>query len=471
MTLRQAIQIAVSSSRATRSAFIGRRREINDLRSAEHEFRPSVDVFASATTDGSSVDGLTLGQSAADAAAALRLAFRTGGQLSYRIQGSVVDADDDLAASRRYGHALSLSQPLLRGRGPAATASQRFARLSDEGAALGLEATLSDIVDATVFAYRGLLSAREGMKIAARSMESSRDLAAITDSLIEAGRLPAVERVQAETDLANQELSLLVTENATDQAELALVSLLDLPLGTRIDPIDSVRAERREIDPGEALQTLLAHNPEYRQQLLSVEAARLSVEVARNGRLPDVQATASLRQDGGVDTPWTRDWTLGLTLQHVLGDPATDIAWVDAQLSLIQAEIDLAKQEESLRIDLQQRLRNLDVAWRQLELATRALELSERQLEIEREKLRAGRSANFQVVRFQDDLQSAAIGELDARIDYANELTDFDRALGRTLEEWGIDLDGRLAAFDPFDDPRDDAEEALAGPPAPGVLP
>ena len=79
---------------------------------------------------------------------------------------------------------------------------------------------------------------------------------------------------------------------------------------------------------------------------------------------------------------------------------------------------------------------------RQVELAVQARELSERKLDIEQEKLKAGRSTNFQLVSFQNDLLNAQNNELNAKIEYLNALTALDRILGTTLDTWEIELRG-----------------------------
>jgi outer membrane protein TolC len=66
--------------------------------------------------------------------------------------------------------------------------------------------------------------------------------------------------------------------------------------------------------------------------------------------------------------------------------------------------------------------------------------LSEKKVEIETEKLKAGRSTNFQLVSFQNDLVNAQNGELAAITTYLNALTSLDRTLGITLDKWGVSL-------------------------------
>jgi outer membrane protein len=80
---------------------------------------------------------------------------------------------------------------------------------------------------------------------------------------------------------------------------------------------------------------------------------------------------------------------------------------------------------------------------RQIRLAEQSRRLSEQKLSIEVDKMRAGRSSNFQLVTFQNDLINAQNNELDAVVAYLNALADLERATGVTLSRWGIEIERR----------------------------
>ena len=62
------------------------------------------------------------------------------------------------------------------------------------------------------------------------------------------------------------------------------------------------------------------------------------------------------------------------------------------------------------------------------------------QLQNEQEKLKYGRSSNFQVVSYQLDLANAENTLLTAEVDYLNSLVSLDQTLGTTLNTWRIDF-------------------------------
>ena len=85
-------------------------------------------------------------------------------------------------------------------------------------------------------------------------------------------------------------------------------------------------------------------------------------------------------------------------------------------------------------------VRNVQTRWRQLELSRKASELSVLKLNTEREKLRVGRSSNFQVLSFETDLRNAENARVNAEIAYLNAQTDLDERMGKVLETWRVPI-------------------------------
>ena len=73
-------------------------------------------------------------------------------------------------------------------------------------------------------------------------------------------------------------------------------------------------------------------------------------------------------------------------------------------------------------------------------VASPASSLAARTLEAETTKLRAGRSSNFQVVTFQDQLRVAENAALTALVGYLDALVTLDQQLGTTIDTWQIQL-------------------------------
>jgi len=111
---------------------------------------------------------------------------------------------------------------------------------------------------------------------------------------------------------------------------------------------------------------------------------------------------------------------------------------VSARVALEKARINLKKLTTDIEIDVQNKLRDTDVNYRSYLLSKKGRELSEQKLAIEQEKLKLGRTTNFQLVSFQNDVISQRTAELQSLITYLNSLTALDQSLGIVLNRWNI---------------------------------
>ena len=114
-----------------------------------------------------------------------------------------------------------------------------------------------------------------------------------------------------------------------------------------------------------------------------------------------------------------------------------------AQTDLDKTELAQAQLRESIEVEIRNAVRGLDLSWRQYKLAEAALKLSERKFEIETEKLRVGRSSNFQLIAFQNDLLTAQNNVLNSGTAYLDAQTSLERARGLLLARWDIALEER----------------------------
>ena len=169
--------------------------------------------------------------------------------------------------------------------------------------------------------------------------------------------------------------------------------------------------------------------------------------VAKNQRLWDVSLEVGGSQtrdrydypySSGSDRSW--DSYAGVRVDIPIGDLTRRQGEVQARVNVEDQELQVADARQALERNVTDVVRDVGTRWRQLEIANRALELSRRKLDIERDKLNAGRSSNFQVLSFENDLRNAENARLNALIAYLEAQTQLDLALGMTLDRWDISL-------------------------------
>jgi len=214
--------------------------------------------------------------------------------------------------------------------------------------------------------------------------------------------------------------------------------------------------------------------------LLNVERVKISLMRARSEQHWDLNLTGSYERARSDVIPGdaTKNavWQVGLALDIPLyGSLKRGIrsSLLTAENELRKMLIQLQKTEDDLRLEVRDTLRQIRTNAQQITLAARARELSEKKLEIELEKLKAGKTTNFQLVTYQDELRNLKINELSARIAYLNALTDLDRTMGMTVNTWGIALNADQPARGATPEPVTGETKAIedSGTPAPMTSP
>ncbi|HYH20988.1 MAG TPA: TolC family protein [Azospirillum sp.] len=467
LTLPEAVYLGLRQNRQIRSAYLQRVVDKYNLLLAENEFRPQGSIVAGysvqrtgslkvppdmvASGGGGGATGNTF-RSSATVTPTVTLKSPIGTTLGLTWGNSQTGARGTVPGQRGGGQTLTLSviQPLLRGAGyDAATAGLRIARIQERAAQVQLKARVADTVTQIVGAYHQFIAAQQRVGIARAAVKRAYDLQATNQALIQAGRMAESELVQSQSTVASQELARISAENAFDSARLQLVTLLALDPHTRIEPADTLTAQPVRIDFEAVRAIAFDSRPDHLGQLLSIETARIAQAQAENQRLWDLSATGSVSvptsgrsEREALELMGRSRTNLGAGLQLVI--PLNDLpqrqAVVSATTQLRQSELQLEQLRAQIEQDVRDAVRNVDTLWRQYKLAKQAHELTVKKLEIENAKLRAGRTTNFQVVSFQNELRQAEVTELEAMISYLNALVALDQRLGTTLDTWQIQL-------------------------------
>ncbi len=444
MSLADCVATTVQENRTIKNAYLDRIVQKYDLRVAEDKFTPKLLLTPQVQSTGKRGSPITT--TVSDASGTVTEILPTGAKINLTGKYDLTSTENARPASS-YGWGISLNQPLLKGGGlDVNLASVRTARLNEQGNILSLKDTVMNTLISVVKAYRSYVQAIKSLEISRQSLERSRELIETNRELIAAGRMAAVEIVQSEADLANKEFSLLSAENAVDAARLALTKAIDIDKNSRINP--DTNAPPIPIVPYsfmQATQLAFENRPDYQRSLLGYESAKIQLVTAKNSTLWDLGLGLSYAENYTRNGPpgsdsTTGSWVVGLGLTIPIGDLSIQQAYISADIGLKKIENDLARQRESIEIEVQDALRSAEMNHRQIKLATLSRTLSEKKVEIETEKLKAGRSTNFQLVSYQNDLVNAQNSELSAVINYLNALTDLDKTVGVTLEKFGISL-------------------------------
>jgi outer membrane protein TolC len=382
--------------------------------------------------------------------AGIAIKIPTGGTFNFtwaaNAQTALNSLDYTPTANNTFGQnfKLSFTQPLLKGSGVKINqVPVEIAKLNEDGYIEDLKFTLINKITEAIKAYRNLLQAQEQLKIQEESLRKAKDILEINLALIQAGRIARVDRVQSDAEVANQELSLLGAENGLESARLTLVNLLNIDRNLKVVAVESLIPQPIILDAEKLMQLALDNRPDYVRSRLKQRIVELQLLQAEDNRRWDLAFNVNYGGNYNSLSPDSAQAQVsaGLTLTRILGDRVPEQKFQRSRINLLQAENSTENSRENLKVDVKNRIREVEFNFRQVGAAQKAMQLSKQNLDNAQEKLKLGKSSISEIVNFQKYLLLTRSAELTAIINYLNALTVLDQTLGSTLDTWQVRIE------------------------------
>jgi outer membrane protein len=372
---------------------------------------------------------------------------------------------------------LTLSQPLLRGRGR--DVNLRFvhiARLDQKVSKLVFEQQLLETIYGVSRLYYDLVSLGENIGVKEESLAAAQKLYDDDKSQVDEGTLAPVELTRAQALLSSSRLDLIQARGQYRQQEVILREQLLRRLGDPTPSFASIIATDRIVVPDEPTaldipaltRDALANRPDLAQAALQVQADEISARAARNNVKPLLNIYANVQTRGSTLVPYE---TLGSPgTGEVLAPPELTqgglklstiyqgglqlnmplrnrIAQADAArdaLQLRQAQGRTAKLENDIRQQIENAAIAVENAHQAYAAAVESRNYQQQLLQAEIDKFAVGASTNFMIVQDQAYLAQARSTEVAARSDWMKARLSLDRALGNLLEKNNVLFDDTI---------------------------
>lgn len=347
---------------------------------------------------------------------------------------------------------LSARQSLLRGFGSDVNrATIHRAEIGLQRANLDYKATVLDIIQATENAYYNLAFAREQLTVRNFSYDLANRLFDEAKIRRETGVATNLDVLTAEVGVANARRGVILAEQAVKDRQDALLALigqfqLDENLG-------SVRfAEVTEATPVFASSYLLAkqNQPDYLSSQAAIEQLKLDLKVAKDDARPDLTVGAALGLSGnngsGRDAfgdaldRQNHSWQVDFAFNYPWGLTSGRARYRQALATLNREQVRLRQIEQNIELDVRSAVRSVETNLESVKIATLAAKLSEQQYELEKAKFDAGQSTSRRVLEAQDDLETARVSELQAKVSLQNAITNLHRIEGSSLQRYSVTL-------------------------------
>ncbi len=402
----------------------------------------------------------------------IRKSFVSGMSTSLSLtseQLSTNSASDILEPQYKAAVLLDLTQPLLRGFGSETnTTDLQLARNRQQQAALDylLQAQVLALQIADI-SYQ-LSGQAEIVRLRDNAVALARELYTANQRRIDAGVIPISEVQEAETALADRELSRSINLQNSDQLTVELKRQLAQKLPVSFDPKLLYQQQANRLPQSiPAYDAMLAAALKKRLDLqigqLNLQNSSLQRKYQKNQLQPrlDLKLQAGVsglsgeRRTSSVSNTYVGSfsdsfgsmsaadgfqWGAGLEFSLPFGNRAAKSRLRQAEYQEKQTTYRQRDLESDLATELQQQLANLTHSSEQLTIAERFERLAVTTLQQEQRRLEEGLSDTFRIISFQDKMIAARIGKVESQVRYLRTLAQLNYTRGIILDEQNIEV-------------------------------
>lgn len=350
------------------------------------------------------------------------------------------------------GLTLDLTQPLLKGFGGVNTIPIRQAELSVRIAEQTFEDRALDVIQRTETAYYLLTGSRDQLSVLRTSLQLAERLLDEAQARHDAGMGTKLDLLEAQVGIANARLNVLQAESSVRANEDQLHGLIgrfefDVPIGpTVVD--DSVPDALPTVEASYA--QAIEHLPALQSARSTLELTRLQLALAKDDLKPglDLGVTLGLSGDDRSNNhawsnafePERSAWQAGLNITYPLGRVGEKARFRQATRALTRDELTMHQLEQNTLAAVRDAVRNVTTSRESIRIASLAANYALEQYEAERMRYRAGLSTSRRVLEAQEDLESARVAEVQAKLNLRTSFSTLYRVEGTSLSRYGIAL-------------------------------
>jgi len=355
---------------------------------------------------------------------------------------------------------LTFTQPLLKGFKIDGTRqqlliSQNNRKISD----VQLQQSVFGTVRLVKNAYYDLLYAIGNLAVQRQSLTLAQQSLRDNKARVEIGTMAPIDIVQAEAEVATREESLILAEAQIDRAQDSLRTLVYNPSMTdfwnlRFEPAESVTFQPTVVDTDGAVKAALGQRTDVVVARKGLENNDVNIRYFQNQTMPELNASLNYAAQGiggkqlirGAGFPGDvigsskksypstlgnvlsgdfPSWTLTVQMSYPLGNSNAEASLAKARLENTQAEKRVQTLELQVSSQVREFARQVQTNAKRVDATRASRSLAERRLEAEEKKFQAGMSTSFFVLQAQRDLNQARNNELQALVDYAKSVVNF----------------------------------------------
>ena len=239
-----------------------------------------------------------------------------------------------------------------------------------EAARADLENMKLNIILGVKQAYYEALRAKRAREINADTVQQFEEHLETAKGFFEAGAKPIFDVTKAEVDLGNARINMVKANNAVTITIVNLNNAMGMPTAPPYELEDYVDFQISQVDLYKSLNEAFLNRPDLQSLVRQKEAAQRAIQLAQKDYLPTLAGSANYGWSG-QEFPLENGWNVGATLNFNVFSGFLTKNQVGAALATL--EVTRAGEEtlrQSIRLDVEQALANLQAAAKSIDVAT-----------------------------------------------------------------------------------------------------
>lgn len=352
---------------------------------------------------------------------------------------------------------LSLRQPLLKNFGWKVTNSGiKIAKINNEISDQDLrEETIIQIAQ-VARTYWDLAFALQSYEAQLVSLQLADDLYRVNLARYRAGVRPITDVLQAQAEVTSRESAVVTSFQAIENLQDSLIRLIHSGHGDAtswnrpIFPADAPTSTPIALDDTYFITEAMAKRPEIIKAESGIDIAEIQQMVARNQRLPSLDAFGSwgfMGDDGHADDSWddvedTRfdQWAIGLEFEYAIPNRRARAQYRQSVARLDQAELVRDALEQTIIQQVRFSSRGVRTAGVQIGVNESRLKFEGEKLRSQEKRYEVGLATAFELLDFQEDYTDAQVSLYKSLSDFEKSKVDLAVSTGKLLEFVGIEV-------------------------------
>jgi len=344
-----------------------------------------------------------------------------GASVDQRLRGETQQSQAINTSNHSSNISLSVTQPLLKGAGRRGAASALAeAKLDGEIQRQLFREQLNTLLEQVERAYWTLAFSQSEVAAKERAQDRAKKQFEDTQENIRRGIIAKIEIYVVEENLVFFQQELVKAQQNQELARRALTQLLQVNANSPLATKDTLSGLDPKLPDKEMIKRGLQGSPSLAAEQLRLSKEHVILRFEENQALPSLDLVGSLKLNG-LDSEYAEhlsqlvrakrpEASVGLLLSLPLSFRAARAKVSQAELAAEKQLLKLKEREVEVRHEVARLLKQMGYEARRLVLAKRRMALSRLKLNAEVKKYKNGTSTLDSIVRFQRDLDQAALG-------------------------------------------------------------